>query len=159
MSTEQVDAITDPLLRSMVATAARDLRTYLEANGIEATFNVEGAVWFMVHAVSGPARAAVWNELAALHGSGDVEVDKRYDRDPGAVAWARAKVQQEVDKLRDWQAKDAAAGEKERSDRWRRHVNHLKRTFIGGDGCVIAAFDERLPKLREQLDKETNHHA
>lgn len=146
-----VDSIEDPLLREMVREAARNLTTYLEANRIDPeTINPEGAAWFMVHAVSGPMRSYVWRELLAMHGS-DVEADARFDSDPAALAWARRKVQHDIDKLSEWQRTDAANGETERSQRWRRHVNHLKRTFIGGEGCVIAAFDERLPWVREQL--------
>lgn len=149
----QVDLIEDPLRREMVRMAARDLTTYLEANAVDPTIiNINGAAWFMIKAIEGPARFAAWRDLIAIH-SGPTTSDARFDRDPAALAWARAKVQREVDKLSGWQTIDAAGGEPERSEQWRRHVNHLKRTFIGGDGCVIAAFDERLPQVRAEMDR------
>jgi hypothetical protein len=70
------------------------------------------------------------------------------DRDPVALAWARAKIQRHVDKLRGWEAQAAENGNAEQSRLWRNVANHLDRTFIGGSGCVIASFDERLPQVK-----------
>lgn len=145
-----VDSIEDPLLRDMVATAARDLTTYLQANQIDPEIiNPEGAAWFMVHAVSSPMRSYVWRELLAKHGS-DVEADSRFDSDPAALAWARRKVQRDIDRCTRWHAESIDRG-LDSAETWRRLANHMRRTFIGGEGCVIAAFDERLPQVREQL--------
>lgn len=68
-----------------------------------------------------------------------------YNRDPDALAWARTKIQREIDKFRDWERCDEDAGNTERAKTWRMMRNILDRQFIGGTGCVIAAFDERLP--------------
>lgn len=68
-----------------------------------------------------------------------------YDRDPAALAWARAAIQREIDKFRDWEHRDTESGNAERAKQWRMMRNMLDRQFIGGTGCVIAAFDERKP--------------
>jgi len=62
------------------------------------------------------------------------------DCDQEAVDWARAAVQREIDQLRQWQEQDSAD-----ADQWRKFANLLEMKFIGGEGCVIAAFDERRP--------------
>jgi len=71
----------------------------------------------------------------------------RYDRDPDALAWARAKVQCEIDRFRDFERQATEQGKTDPLQ-WRKMANMLRRGFIGGQGCVIAAFDERLPEVR-----------
>jgi hypothetical protein len=80
----------------------------------------------------------------------------RFDRDPDAVAWARAKVVRVRDQFRGFQQKAAAAGRSEQAEMWRRMANMLDLKLIGGTTCVITAFDERLPamaKLRDGTDE------
>lgn len=36
---------------------------------------------------------------------------------------------------------------------WRQISNIIEREFIGGEGCTIAAFDERLPDLVARLEE------
>lgn len=85
-----------------------------------------------------------------------------FDRDPEALAWARAKLQLHIDKLADWEQQAAGQDKAEQADHWRRVKHYLQRKFIGGQGCVIAAFDERLPAHLDMLDrarqKETSTH-
>lgn len=76
-----------------------------------------------------------------------------FDRDPEALAWARAKIQREVNKLRGWEKTAAERGDDEQSMRWRRMANLLQREFLGTGNCVIAAFDERLPEYKAMLDR------
>jgi hypothetical protein len=76
----------------------------------------------------------------------------RYDRDPDALAWARAKVQAEIDRCRKFAEQADAAHDTEQFELWRRLANRMQRVFIGGDGCVHAAFDERLPELAKSID-------
>ena len=71
----------------------------------------------------------------------------KYDDDPEALAWARAKVEREIARMQDFQRQAKERGSDPLS--WLRHENLLHRTFIGGSGCVIAAFDERRPAIRE----------
>jgi hypothetical protein len=68
-----------------------------------------------------------------------------YDRDPAALAWARAKIQREIDRMVDFERQATERGTSD-PKRWRMFGNLLRRQFIGGQGCVIAAFDERLPQ-------------
>lgn len=75
----------------------------------------------------------------------------RFDRDPEAVAWARAKVQRRVDKYRGFEAKTRERGEQDKADFWRRLANMLEMELLGGKTCVIAAFDERLPEMAALL--------
>lgn len=147
-----VDSLEDPLKREMVRVAARRLSECLaDVPGVDlARINLEGAAWFVVAALSGPARQAAWRDLLAVH-TDPAAPDERFDHDPAALAWARAKVRRNIDKLRRWQATDAANGEEDRSKRWRSMANHLHRTFVGGEGCVIAAFDARLPQVRAEV--------
>jgi hypothetical protein len=77
----------------------------------------------------------------------------RFDRDPEALAWARAKVQHEIDRCAQFHQSAATAGKAEQGEMWRRLGNRMKRVFIGGEGCTIAAFDERLPEWTRALDK------
>lgn len=69
-----------------------------------------------------------------------------FDRDPEALAWARAKVQHEIDRMVSFERQAAETGTTDPAQ-WRRFSGMLRRSFIGGEGCVIAAFDERLPRL------------
>jgi hypothetical protein len=70
-----------------------------------------------------------------------------YDTDPAALAWARAAVQRRIDHYRGFEAKARTSGSEERAAQWRKMANLLHMDFIGGEGCVIAAFDERRPSL------------
>lgn len=75
----------------------------------------------------------------------------KFDRDPEALAWARAGVQTFINRMRDFerQARERAGSDPEQ---WRKIAFFIEREFIGGDGCVIATFDERRPALAAQLD-------
>jgi hypothetical protein len=78
-----------------------------------------------------------------------------FDRDPEALAWARRKIQNEIDRADKFVA-DAKRVRNEQAERtWRVIGNHLRRSFIGGTGCVIAAFDERRPDHLALLDTAT----
>ena len=76
----------------------------------------------------------------------------KYDYDPEALAWARAKVQAEIDRCRKFAEQADAAHDTEQFELWRRLGNRMQRVFIGGEGCVHAAFDERLPALATAID-------
>lgn len=71
--------------------------------------------------------------------------ERRFDHDPEALAWARDKVQHCLDKYRGFEAKRLADGVTPQPYRAIAHV--LARDLIGGEGCVIAAFDERYPQM------------
>lgn len=77
----------------------------------------------------------------------------KYDYDPEALAWARAKVQDEIDRCRKFAESARAAGKPEQGEMWRRLANRMQRMFIGGEGCVMGYFDERLPTLAKAVDR------
>ena len=66
-----------------------------------------------------------------------------FDRDPAALAWARTKVQEAVDKA------EACADNTDLSDQvrdtWRLTAGFMRRELLTRDGVVRAAFDERWP--------------
>lgn len=72
----------------------------------------------------------------------------RYDQDPEAIAWARAKVQAEIDRAEEFAADATAAAHLETARNWRIIARHLRRTLLGDTrSCVMGRFDERLPAL------------
>lgn len=72
-----------------------------------------------------------------------------YDADPDALAWARAKIQRRIDHYRDFERQAKEKGTD--SEIWRNIAWSMERDFIGAGGCVIAAFDERLPQYADLL--------
>lgn len=75
----------------------------------------------------------------------------RYDYDPEALAWARAKVQSYIDQLARWEqeAKEREAAAKALGLGAARVL--AQRHFLGG-GCTIGGFDERLPDFARAVD-------
>ncbi|MGV9562164.1 hypothetical protein [Streptomyces sp. NPDC003480] len=67
----------------------------------------------------------------------------RYDYDPDALAWARAKVRRSVDRA-ERAAADETLGTDDRKQ-WRRVASYMRRELLTRDDAVHAAFDERLP--------------
>lgn len=74
-----------------------------------------------------------------------------YDADPEAIAWARAKVEHAIEKMRRMSTSDSLSEENRRG--WRKAANLLQMDLLGGEGCVIAAFDERLPKYTKLIEE------
>jgi hypothetical protein len=72
-------------------------------------------------------------------------VNLKYDTDPEALAWARENVQHLVDKLRRFEQQSTDEGLLQRASQWRVMANTIESELIGGTGCVIAAFDDRMP--------------
>jgi len=82
-----------------------------------------------------------------------MSVNLKYDTDPEALAWARENVQRLVDKLRRFEQQAADQGQPEEARRHRSTANIIESELIGGTGCVIAAFDRRMPALAPMLAK------
>lgn len=76
----------------------------------------------------------------------------RFDRDPEALVWARTKIQNEIDRAERFVEEALAKEAIGNAQFWRSHALHLHRSFIGGEGCTIAAFDERLPVWAKRID-------
>ena len=71
-----------------------------------------------------------------------------YDQDPEAIAWARAKVQAEIDRADQFATQAAARNLPDTAERWAYTARYLRRVFLGSDGgCVMGRFDTRLPAL------------
>ena len=73
-----------------------------------------------------------------------MSVNLKYDTDPEALAWARSKVQPLIDKMRRFEQHATESGETDPAQ-WRKIANVIESHLIGGSGCVIAQFDERMP--------------
>jgi hypothetical protein len=75
-----------------------------------------------------------------------------FDRDPEALAWARAKVQDYVDRLADFERQ--AKEKRDPATATGCAVSRLlaERHFFGDGGCVIGVFDERRPDHLARLD-------
>lgn len=79
----------------------------------------------------------------------------RFDSDPEAIAWARSKVK--------WAVRQAELFEKQANDarnpksgqRWHLVAGYMRRALLGGQGCAIAAFDERLPEWVGRINGAT----
>lgn len=66
-----------------------------------------------------------------------------YDRDPAALAWARTKVQEAVDKAEECAANTDLTDQAREG--WRSTAGFMRRELLTRDGVVRAAFDERWP--------------
>lgn len=70
-----------------------------------------------------------------------------FDRDPAALAWARAKVQEYIDRLADFEQQAKAKGDP--ATEMGCGISRLlaERHFLGDGGSSFGVFDERLPGL------------
>jgi hypothetical protein len=68
----------------------------------------------------------------------------RFDRDPDALAWARSKVADAEARFREYASLAGRAGKPEEAKMWRDMASGLRYGLMGGgDGPLVAAFDER----------------
>ena len=79
----------------------------------------------------------------------------RYDRDPDALAWARAKAADLECRYRRFSTDAAKAGQDDAANMWRYLANGVRNDLIGNGGCAIAAFDERRASLPPVADGES----
>jgi hypothetical protein len=79
------------------------------------------------------------------------ERDTRFDRfnsDPEAIEWARGPIQNLIDLTRRV-AEGCSTPEKRRI--WEHRASWIEQRLLGGEGCSIAPFDIRRPKLFKVL--------
>lgn len=69
-----------------------------------------------------------------------------FDRDPAALAWARGKIQDYIDRLAGFEGQAASKGDEASVHCFRLVQSHVRSYFLGDGGCVIGAFDERRPR-------------
>lgn len=70
-----------------------------------------------------------------------------FDRDPAALAWARAQVQEFINRLADFEAQAKAKGDPATATGCAVSRLLAQRHFLGDGGCVIGVFDQRRPDL------------
>ena len=87
----------------------------------------------------------MWYQL-----TGGNTVATNYDQDPEAIKWARDKVQHHLDRI-ERMSKSPTLDEESRRG-WRKAAHMIRMDLLGGEGCVIASFDERLPELSKMLE-------
>lgn len=77
----------------------------------------------------------------------------RYDTDPEALAWARTKVQAEIDRFANFEQQCRERGDDVKANFWLQAQWSMRASLLGrGEGCVVGAFDERLPQLAKAVD-------
>lgn len=76
----------------------------------------------------------------------------RFDRDPEALAWARAKVQAYIDRLADFE--EQANAKKDPATAMGCGISRIlaERHFLGDGGCTIGVFDQRMPDYAKTID-------
>ena len=76
----------------------------------------------------------------------------RFDRDPAALAWARGKVQDYIDRLADFERQ--AKEKRDPATATGCAISRLlaERHFLGDGGCTIGAFDQRMPDYANTID-------
>ena len=78
---------------------------------------------------------------AGMNGPGQA----RFDSDPDALAWARARIAPTLRRLREFERAAADQGDELDAHRWRGLHNMLTIELCGGGGPIMAAFDPRIP--------------
>lgn len=71
----------------------------------------------------------------------------RYDTDPDALAWARTRVQHQIDRLAAFEARAAETGKANLAHGLSMARRSTEQLLLGGEGCVVGAFDERRPVM------------
>lgn len=74
------------------------------------------------------------------------ELAMRFDSDPDAIEWARGKILRLVERAEKFERHANDSGSLVTGARWHLAAAFMRQTMIGGEGCVIAAFDARLPQ-------------
>jgi hypothetical protein len=78
----------------------------------------------------------------------------RYDQDPDALAWARAKVRELESRWRKFADDARFSGDTRNADRWTWLANGVRNDLLGGGATVLGAFDERRASLPPVPDGE-----
>jgi hypothetical protein len=71
----------------------------------------------------------------------------RYDTDPDALAWARTRVQHQIDRLAAFEARAAETGKANLAHGLSMARRSTEQLLLGGEGCVVGAFDARRPVM------------
>ena len=79
-------------------------------------------------------------------------MNDKFDRDPEALAWAREKLTKQLKFVERMAAHLDEKGETEKAKGYRGAAWRISSMLIGGEGCVVGGFDERLPEMLALLD-------
>jgi hypothetical protein len=79
-------------------------------------------------------------------------VSERYVPEQAAVDWARAAVERTLARMEAHHAWLRANEAPQVAEGFRRSFWWLRRELIGGQGCVIAAFDQRRPEVEKAME-------
>lgn len=74
------------------------------------------------------------------------ELAMRFDSDPDAIEWASGKVKRLIERAERFEKHSNESGKLTLAGHWHLAAAFMRQTMIGGEGCVVAAFDARLPK-------------
>jgi hypothetical protein len=82
---------------------------------------------------------------------------EKFDTDPEALAWARSRALKLAERFKSMETHCQQEGMHDKAQGWGGAIYLLEKNLIGGSGCTIAAFDERIPDLvdRPSEQKET----
>lgn len=71
------------------------------------------------------------------------------------VEYGRRVIERDVERLKDFTCQAIERGDTEQAEDWRRIESWLHRSFLGGEGCVITAFDSRWlnPEFRSIMEE------
>ena len=83
--------------------------------------------------------------------------DDQYDLDDDAAAWAREKVEHTIAAIHKHARWLEGRGRDDEASGMRRAVSIMERNLIGGDGCVIAAFDRRRADVLHSIRPQQPH--
>lgn len=76
----------------------------------------------------------------------------KFDHDPEALAWARAKVQAYIDQLANWQEEANERGATAKGLAFGAARRLAQHRFLGDGGCTIGVFDQRMPDYANTID-------
>ena len=76
----------------------------------------------------------------------------RFDQDPEALAWARTRVQDFINRLADFEQQAKTKGDQIAQYGCGAARAMAERHFLGDGGCTIGVFDERLPELAKAIN-------
>jgi hypothetical protein len=82
------------------------------------------------------------------------ELALRFDADPDAIEWARGKILRVIDQAEQFEKHAQDNSDMRTAARWRITAAFMRTRLIGGEGCVIAYFDARLPQWVKALKTE-----
>ncbi len=97
-------------------------------------------------AAAARAAEAALREAAMAPMSRHDELAQRFDSDPDAVEWAHAKILRLIERAEGFERHSNDSGSLQTAARWHLVAAFMRQTLIGGEGCVVAAFDPRLPE-------------